>query len=297
MYYVAGQYVKEEDAKISVLDLSILRGFGIFDYLRTYQGKPFHLTDHLLRLQYSAEHVGLTLPNSLQEIEEIVHKVKSHLTEASIKILVTGGASPDQFTPHPQNTLIVFAYPLQPYPHHYYLDGVHVITTPLSRSLPTAKTTQYTPAIVALRKAHAQEALYLNAQQEILEGTTSNFFAFKKGILHTNCSSEVLHGITQEIILRLAEPHYPIQFTPLHLNEIPELEEAFLTASNKEVMPVTHINQIPIANGSVGPKTQHLMSLFRTYTQSEFWPSLAIPRYGSFFERNSVDNHCPILIT
>ena len=67
MYYVNGQYVKEEEAKISVLDLSILRGFGVFDYLRTYGGRPFHLWDHLLRLKYSAEHIGLTLPNSLTE--------------------------------------------------------------------------------------------------------------------------------------------------------------------------------------------------------------------------------------
>src|SRR5580698_7132972 len=91
MFYVNGQYVKEEEAKISILDLAILRGFGVFDYLRTYGGRPFHLWDHLLRLKFSAEHVGLTLPHSLLEIQEIVHNVQklNNLSEASIKILVT----------------------------------------------------------------------------------------------------------------------------------------------------------------------------------------------------------------
>ncbi len=286
MYYVNGQYVKEEEAKISVLDLAILRGFGVFDYLRTYRGRPFHLWDHLLRLKYSAEHIGLELPNTLTEIQQIVVTVQTlnQLEEASIKIIVTGGVSPDQFTPHTKTNLIVFAYPLTSYPHHCYTDGVKVITTQLNRSLPTSKTTQYTPAIVALQrgKAHnAVEALYLNPQNEILEATTSNFFGFKNGILCTCCSEEVLIGITREVVRKLAAPHFPIETRALHYDEIPTLDEAFLTASNKEVMPIVQIDSHKIGNGQVGPKTRLIMELFLSYTQSDDWPALNIPRYSS----------------
>ena len=284
MYYINGQYVKEEDAKISVLDLAVLRGFSVFDYLRTYNGRPFHLQEHLERLRYSAEHVGISLPNSLAEIEEIIHTVQklNHLSEASIKILVTGGTSPNQFTPAPQGHLIVFAYPLTPYPSHYYSSGIKVITTKLNRSLPTSKTTQYTPAIVAMqtgRKESAQEALYLNATGEILEATTSNFFAFKNGTLYTCCSEEVLIGITREVVLRLAFPHFEIKTQAVHYSEMGDLDEAFITASNKEVMPVTQIDSQIIGNGQVGPKTKQIMELFRLYTQSTEWQGLAIPRY------------------
>jgi branched-chain amino acid aminotransferase len=284
MYYVNGQYVQEEEAKISVLDLSILRGFGVFDYLRTYNGRPFHLWEHLFRLKYSAEHIGLTLPCSLPEIEKIVHKVQAlnHLSEASIKIVLTGGISPDQFTPQPKNNLIVFAYPLTSYPHHYFTDGVKVITTRLNRSLPTSKTTQYTSAIVALQKGKAQnavEALYLNAQNEMLEATTSNFFGFKNGVLYTCCSDEVLIGITREVVMNLAALHFPIDTRAIRYEEISELEEAFITASNKEVMPVVQIDEFKIGNGQVGQKTRFIMELFRSYTQQPEWPPLQISRY------------------
>ncbi len=283
MYYINGQYLKEAEAKISVLDLSILRGFSVFDYLRTYNGKPFHLHEHLLRLKYSAEHVGLTLPHPLQEIEQIILNVlkQSNLSEASIKILLTGGISPDQFIPIAPS-LIVFAYPLTPYPSHYFTEGINVATTHLSRSLPTSKTTQYTSAIVAMQQGKtysAKEVLYLNAQQELLEATTSNFFAIKNGILHTCDSDEVLIGITREVVLRLASPHFPVSTRALHYSEIPDIDEAFITASNKEVMPIIQIDSTPIKEGKVGPSTKKIMELFQNYTQNCSWPDLHIARY------------------
>jgi branched-chain amino acid aminotransferase len=284
MYYVNGQYVREEEAKISILDLAVLRGFGVFDYLRTYEGRPFHLRDHLERLHYSAGHVGLNLPNSLEEIEEIVSRVQelNNLSEASIKILVTGGISPDQFTPLSMSNLIVFAYPLTAYPSDYFKDGIKVITTRLNRSLPMSKTTQYTPAIVAMQRGkgqNAQEVLYINAQDEILEATTSNFFAFKGDTLFTCCSEEVLIGITREVVVQLAAPHFRVDKRALRYAEITDIEEAFITASNKEVMPVVQIDSTKIGNGKVGLRTQQIMKLFRSYTQNSPWPQLNIPRY------------------
>jgi branched-chain amino acid aminotransferase len=285
MYYINGHYVAKEDAKISILDISLLRGFGVFDYLRTYRGKPFHLAEHLARFKYSADQLGLTLPNTLEEIEEIVHIVqaKNNLSEASIKILLTAGTSPDQFTPLPTSQLIVFAYPLTNYPAHFYSEGIKVITTSLSRSIPTSKTTQYTSAIVAMQKGkteNAQEALYLSPSGEILEATTSNFFAFKGDTLYTCCSDQVLIGITREVILRLAASLFPIETRALHISEIPSIDEAFITASNKEVMPVTQIDTHLIGNGKVGKRTQLLMEAFRAYTDQPAWPDLEIPRYS-----------------
>jgi branched-chain amino acid aminotransferase len=283
MYFINGSYVQEKEAKISVLDLGLLRGYGVFDYLRTYGGKPFHLWDHLQRLQYSASEIGLDLPYSLKEISEIIDHilVSNKLKEAGIKIIVTGGISSDQFTPQQQSTLVIFAYPLATYPKHCYTEGIPVITTQLARSLPFCKTTQYIPGIVALQKGdkNALEALYLNDRNEILEGTTSNFFGIKNDTLYTCCSDAVLTGITREVVLNLAEKHFPIRLERIHYEEVETLSEAFLTASNKEVMPITKINSQPIGSGTVGPVTQKIMDLFVKYTQQDQWPMLQISRY------------------
>ncbi len=283
MYFINGSYVAKEDATLSVLDLSVLRGFGVFDYLRTYRKKPFHLWDHLLRLRYSAEQLGLQLPYSLEEIEQIIERVLelTNLPESSLKIILTGGVSPDQFTPQ-KPSLIIFAYPLSAYPTHFYTNGIKVITTPLSRCLPTSKTIQYIPAIVALKKGreqNAQEALYLSPSGKILEATTSNFFGFKNGVLHTCCSDEVLAGITREALLKLLSNYFPISHEAISCQEIPLLEEAFITASNKEIMPVNQIDDYLINWGVVGPKTQKIMAVFRAYTEQDIWPMLNIERY------------------
>lgn len=282
--YVNGHFVQESEAKISVLDLGLLRGFGVFDYLRTYHGKPFHLKEHLERLSYSAEQISLHLPYALNEVEGIVLQLleKNGYPESSIKIVLTGGISADQLLPEQKSTLIILVYPLKPFPENCYTQGIKVTTTSLARSIPTSKTLQYTPAIIALQQAKAagaQEALYLNAKGEILEATTSNFFAFKDGVLYTPYSDEVLLGITREVVLKVAQGHFPLKIAPIAYAEVGAFEEAFITSSNKEIMPVVQIDGHVIGKGVVGAKTKRVMDLFASYTQEKSWPNLSIPRH------------------
>jgi branched-chain amino acid aminotransferase len=285
MFYVNGKYLPADQAKISVLDLGLLRGYGVFDYLRTYRGQPFHLKDHLFRLNYSAQQIGLHLPHSMEEIESIVMRLlqQNNSPESSIKIVLTGGVSEDQMLPHKEPTLTIFVYPFTPFPGHYYTEGIKAITTRLHRILPSVKTTQYIPAILALQKGrlhNAQEALYLNERSELLEATTSNFFAFdQKGNLLTPHSEEILFGITREVLIQIASAHFPLQMRPIAYAEIPDFEEAFLTSSNKEVMPLIQIDNHLIGNGTVGEKTKQLMRLFAEYTQKASYPPLHISRY------------------
>lgn len=283
IYYINGIYVPESEAKLSVFDLSILRGFGVFDYLRTYKKRPFHLWDHLERLHYSAKNLGLKIPCSLTEIAKIINRLiaLNQLEEAGIKIIVTGGVSSDQFTPQAAS-LIILACPLVSYHSRFYTKGISAITTSLTRSFPMLKTTQYAPAIVTL-KTHAnhqaEEAIYLNRNQELLEATTSNFFCFKKNVLYTCNSNEILLGITREIVLKLAASRFPIQLRPITYKELSTIDEAFVTASNKEVMPITQIDNHLIGTGEVGPKTKELIQSFQDYTKQEHWEALSILRH------------------
>ncbi|MBI3236306.1 MAG: aminotransferase class IV [Chlamydiales bacterium] len=281
MFFIDGLFVRPCDAKISVLDLSILRGFAVFDYLRTYKKKPFHLKEHLKRLAFSAQNVGIALPYPLKKIEEIILSLleQNDYPETSIKILLTGGVSPDHLTPQKKSTLIILAYPLEPLPQQLYEEGISVITTRQLRSFPIAKTTQYMPAIVALEKGkscRAKDALYVNSQEEILEATTSNFFAVKNNTLYTPISDQILTGITREVVLKLAQDHFDLCFEPILLNHISDFEEAFLTGSTKEILPVTEIDAICLGKGKIGPNTRRLMELFQEYVAKGLWPELPI---------------------
>ncbi len=290
MFYVNGSYVDDHQAVIATTDLGLVRGYGVFEYLRTYQGSPFHLSDHLARLRYSAHQIGLTPPKTDEEIEIIIDTLlrENGYAESGIKIVLTGGESCDQFTPDGRSSIIVMAYPHKPPPEVFYRNGISVVTTSLQRSIPESKTLHYTPAIIALKKATvqgAQEALYLNAQREILEATTSNFFAIKGNVLITPENDEVLLGITREVILRLAEGQLRVEKRTLCYDEIRQIDEAFITASNKEVMPVVKIDQHEIGHAHVGPLTRWFMEQFRVYTQLPNWCKLNILRYTDTVSR------------
>lgn len=284
--FINGTYATQENALVSILDLGLLRGYGVFDYLRTYENRPFHLQDHLERLHYSASQVGMDLPYSFSSIEQIIQELlqKSPHQEHSIKLVVTGGLSEDQLFPSTTSSFFAFAYPLQRPASTAFTQGVRVLTTRHKRSFPHCKTTQYLGAIVALqegKKHNASEVLYLNDNNEVQEATTSNFFAFREGTLLTPPEEGILLGITREVVLRLCAPHFPTIVRPIMQRDLPFLDEAFLTASNKEIMPISHIDGLPIGKGTVGPLTQKVMHLFAEYTKQATWSPLRIARYAS----------------
>jgi branched-chain amino acid aminotransferase len=284
MFYINGFFLDEDKAKVSVLDLGLLRGYGVFDYLRTYKKHPFHLWDHVERLRYSAKEIDLALPDDFEKIESILETLlENAVSESSIKIIITGGISSDHLMPTDKTSLIIFIYPLKLLPDQSYLKGINAITTSLNRTIPKSKTLQYIPAIMALqqgRSKNAQEALYLNQKKQILEATTSNFFAFKNNVLMTSDSDEILFGITREILMRLATPYFKIESRSIEYDGLRELDEAFLTSSNKEILPVTKIDDIVIGKGNVGEKTKFLMGLFSEYTKLNYWPYLKIKRHA-----------------
>ncbi len=271
IYYLNGQYLALDQACLPVNDLGIVRGYGVFDFLRTYKGVPFKLREHVQRLQNSAKLIGLSLPWSTEEIEAIAQDTlsKNNLPEANIRIVVTGGSSTDFITPLGQPSLMVMVTPVSEYPSEYYRQGIKVITVQIERSIPTAKSLNYISAIGALQQAkliNAVEALYINQQGHVLEGTTTNFFVFRGSQLITP-KENVLNGITRNVVLELAENRFEIVEQPIYLSELSSCDEAFITATNKEIMPVVQVDELPISKGKSGENTQLLMHLFQKYTR------------------------------
>jgi len=270
IYYVDGKFVNEDEAFISAKDMSILRGYGVFDFLRTYSGKPFHLEDHIIRLENSAALVGVHIPCPRDEIADIVMQTlsRNNHEESNIRLVVTGGVSPDSVTPQDTSKLIVMVTDLQPLPSEWYTEGAKIITTDVERYIPGAKSTSYMQAVLALKNAHAQnaaEAVYIDRENRVLEGTTTNFFLFAGDKLVT-AGNDILPGITRKVLLDILKDEFEIEIRDIDRSELEKADEAFISASNKEVVPVVRINDMTVGNGKIGPKVSRVTEIFRDYT-------------------------------
>lgn len=262
-YYVDGQYVPASEAVIPVDDLAIMRGFGVFDLLRTLNGKPLFLKEHIKRLEDSAGRLGMTLPWTRQDLIEVVMETlhRNSFQESNIRIVVTGGSSPDFITPQGRPRLLVLVTQAPQLPEWWYTDGVKIITFFSERSIPGAKSLDYVPATIALKQARerdAIEAVYVDRSGHVLEGTTSNLFALIDGTLVTP-GKGILSGITRKAVLDLAAKLIPIDLRDLSLNDLLAAEEVFITGTNKMIVPVVQVDETKIGAGCPGKTTKMLM--------------------------------------
>ena len=273
IFSVDGQFVEESEARLPVTDLAVLRGYGIFDFLRTYNGVPFHLEDHLRRLARSARLIGLPLSHSVGAIAGIVRETlaRNNHPESNIRIVVTGGESLDGISPGDSQRLLVMITPVRPMPAEWYTEGIPIITCHVERFMPGAKSINYIPAILCRNEARSRgavEAVYADREGYLLEGTTSNFFVFRGDTLITPPCERVLPGITREVILELARKEFEVLERRVHKDELCLLDEAFLTSSVKEVAPVAAVDVVRIGSGRPGGRTLRVMELFREYTSA-----------------------------
>jgi branched-chain amino acid aminotransferase len=273
IYYIGGDFIEEDKASISAKDIIVLRGFGVFDFLITYNKRPFQLKEHVARLENSAKNIGLTIRHSNAEICRIVEETISrntHHDESNVRIVYTGGISSDGVTPEGNGKLLVMVTPRHILPEWWYTSGTKIITAGIERFLPGAKSTSYLSAVYALQlanKAEAIETLYIDRNHRVLEGTTSNFFFFKKDRLIT-AGNDILPGITRSVVLELVQERFDVEIRDIDRSELYEMSEAFITASNKEVVPVVQVNDLVVNDGTPGEKTREIMRLFREATDA-----------------------------
>ena len=269
MYYVDGTFVPANQAVISVNDLALLRGYGVFDFLRTYNGVPFLLDAHIDRLRRSAELIDIRFPWSNVELNDIVMETlsRNRYPESNIRMLVTGGDSMDGLIPTGKSKLIVMVLPLKRPSPALYETGVKLTTSRIQRLFPGAKSTNYIAgirAMAAARKAGAVESLYIGRGNQVLECVTSNFFGFSGDTLLTP-ESDILPGITRHLVLDLAGGVFKTEIREMNLDELKDLDEAFITSSNKEVLPVVQVDDLQIGAGFPGRNTRRLMEMFTTF--------------------------------
>ena len=273
VYYVNDEFVPASHAALPLNDLGIVRGYGVFDLLRTYGYTPFRLQEHLARLESSAAQIGLTLPWSRARLTAIVKETyaRNHLPDASIRIIVTGGPSKSMMMPDGDPSLVVMVQPISPYPTSYYTDGTKATTTVVERIMPTVKSLNYIGAIIAMQQAGplgAVEAIYLDRHGQLTEGTRANLFVVRDGRLITP-GAGILPGITRQAVIQAATQEFVVEEAPIHHHDLATVAEAFLTSTTKEVLPVAQIDDLIIGSGKPGPVTQRVMTLFRALTEAE----------------------------
>ncbi len=265
-WYIGGKWVHPHEATLSINDIAVLRGYSVFESLRTYDWHPFHLDEHLMRLYRSAVLIELEIPWSSEQIANVVREViaRNSYRHATIRLLVTGGESEDGILPSGKSILAVLITPLGERDMGRFAIGYKLITTSLQRVSPEAKTANYVAAVRALKEAmrrNADDALFVNEQGQVLEATRSNFFIFRGDTLVTPREG-ILIGVTRNIALELAQGRFTIEERPIPLEELPLVDEAFVTSSSREITPVVQINDLTIGNGKPGPRTFELEQRF-----------------------------------
>lgn len=280
--HLDGRRIPAAEALVSIFDHGLLYGYGLFETLRVYGGVPFRLEAHLARLEAGAALLEIPLawpPNALADaVADVI--AANGLREAAVRITVTrgpGAAGPD---PHPRQpaTRFVFARQWSPPPTALYERGVRAIVasvrqneaSPLSR----IKSLNYGINLLAraeARAAGAAEALLLNRSGTLASGATSNLFAIVGGQLVTPPPADgCLPGITRGVVLDLAlAAGLAVAECSLALADLLAADEAFLTNSLREIVPLVRVGTSAIGAGTPGPITRQLLAAYRALVARE----------------------------
>ncbi|SFB40504.1 branched-chain amino acid aminotransferase [Cohnella sp. OV330] len=275
--YLNGQYVKKEDAKVSVYDHGFLYGDGIFEGIRIYDGNIFRCREHLDRLYDSAKSIMLNIPLSLTQMEDALCETirRNGLRDGYIRLIVSRGAGNLGLDPLrcPEAFVVIIVEQLAIYPEEAYRDGLRSVSVSPRRNLPDAlnpkiKSLNYLNNILVKIQANLAgvgEAIMLNSQGYVAEGSSDNIFIVKRGVVYTPpCYIGALEGITRGAIIELcAKLGFPLREEPFTLHDVYTADEVFFTGTAAEVIAVREVDGRIVGEGRAGPVTSQLLDEFR----------------------------------
>ncbi len=245
--YINGTFIDSTAASIPVNDLGLQRGYGVFDFLRVKEHQPLFLQQHIDRLYRSLAHMRLQLSHSKEELIAIIHSLihQNQLPHSGIRITVTGGASPDGYTPVEPH-LIIVQQPITAPPDTILTSPYALVTHAYRRQLPEVKTTDYLMAIWLqpwVKEQGAQDVLY-HSDGYVSECPRSNFFIITQDNILVTPNEGMLKGVTRANILSVAKEIMQVEERPVHLDDIRSAKEAFVSSSTKRIIPVSVVDQI-----------------------------------------------------
>jgi branched-chain amino acid aminotransferase len=247
--------------------------------MRTYGGLAFEPERHFQRLRASAARLGIEVTASdaelLRQVEALI--ARGGGGESYVRIIVTRGVGDCSydFSRVTSPTLVMIQKPLVPHPARHYEQGIRIAAVGVRRNHPKAldpaiKSSNLLNNILAVREAQARgcdEPLLLNQEGYLAEGASTNLFIVVEGTFLTPpLSAGILPGITRAVVLELlAGLGLPCHEKPLHLDTLLGADEAFMTSTTREVVPVRQVDDAPIGDGRPGPYTCRVMDAFHAY--------------------------------
>jgi branched-chain amino acid aminotransferase len=276
---VNGRISSEREATISVFDHGFLYGEGIYETLRTYYGYPFLLDRHLRRLRNSARMMVLDLPFTDEQIAAHIQKTMTAAelkgSEAYIRLLVTRGIGALTYDPAatPTPSVVIIVKPHEDLPPEVYEHGVRVVIVDVVRNHPETvnpmiKSNNLMNSALAAQQALRRggfEAVMRNYRGELAECSTANLFIVKEGAALTPpLDAGLLPGITREFLFEIGrDAGIPVREQVLHDDDLFEADEALLTSTTRELVPIVTVDDRTIGNGRPGPVTKKLLEEFR----------------------------------
>ncbi len=284
--YINGEFLDEAKACLPVWDRGVLFGDGLFETIRAYRGVPFCLPEHLARLRDSALLLQIPVPwEDDSEAERIIHALLEHnglagpeAPDAYIRVTLTGGRHGGGLglqRPGP-STLFIVARPFEGFPESWYRDGLSLVISSIRRNagspITRMKTLNGLDSLMARQEAleaGAQEALFLDSRGFLSEGTSSNFFFVREGILHTpSLACGALPGTARALIAGplCGELGISMEEGEFTLRDLEAATEAFISNSLREIVPVRQACGIVSFEPVPGPLTARLAQGYRELT-------------------------------
>ncbi len=275
--YLNGEYVSKENAKVSVYDHGFLYGDGIFEGIRIYDGNIFKCKEHLKRLYDSAKSIMLDIPLSIAEMQEALFETirLNELRDGYIRLVVSRGPGDLGLDPRrsPRAYVIIIVEKLSIYPEEAYVNGLRTVSVSTRRNIPDAlnpkiKSLNYLNNILVKIQANLAgvgEAIMLNSQGFVAEGSSDNIFIVKKGTVYTPPAYlGALEGITRAAIMDICgRIGVPLKEEPFTLHDVYVADEVFFTGTAAEVIAVREVDGRMIGEGKAGPITTRLLQKFR----------------------------------
>ena len=276
--YVNGTITSADTAVIPVFDHGFVYGEGVYEVLRTYSGVPFLYDRHITRLRNSARYLHLDVPFDDETLRSWVDKTADAAALAGdtyIRILLTRGIGELTYdvraTPAP--SVVIIIKPQEGVPARVRSDGIRISLVPILRNHPGSvnpmiKSNNLMNSALAMQEAFrsgAFEGVMRNYRGEIAECTTSNLFVIKNGeALTPPLDAGLLPGITREFVFDIgADRGIPVREAVLRDNDLFAADEAFLTSTTREIVPIVTVNDRRISSGTPGAVTRALMDAFR----------------------------------
>lgn len=277
LIFLNGQFVSKKDAVVSVYDHGFLYGDGVFEGIRVYEGNVFRLQEHVDRLYDSAKSIMLSIPYSKQELSELVVETLrvNDLLNGYIRVVVSRGVGNLGLDPascaRPQ--VIVIAEELALFPKELYESGIEIVTVATRRNRsdvlsPKVKSLNYLNNILVRIEAGlsgVNEALMLNDQGYVAEGSADNVFIVKNGeILTPPGYVGALEGITRNAIMEFAHNlGFSMREEVFTRHDVYVADEVFLTGTAAEVIAVVKVDGRVVGDGKPGAVTNQLLKEFR----------------------------------